>query len=61
MSLAGANAHMYMALPTPFASQMGSNGPLKDDGSDFPCKGDTTYNRAGITNNWPIGSKQKLA
>ncbi|KAI9767010.1 MAG: hypothetical protein M1840_005969 [Geoglossum simile] len=55
-----ASAHMFMANPVPFKSQMGSNGPLDPTGINFPCKGDTAYDRSGITNSWPIGSTQTL-
>ncbi|RYP05729.1 hypothetical protein DL765_009743 [Monosporascus sp. GIB2] len=60
--LAVANAHMLMQNPVPFPSQnLGGNGPLADDGSNFPCKytGPDTYAN-GEANVYPQGSKQKL-
>ncbi|RYP49863.1 hypothetical protein DL769_011027 [Monosporascus sp. CRB-8-3] len=60
--LAVANAHMLMKNPVPFPSQdTAGNGPLKEDGSDFPCKytGPQTYTN-GEANVYPQGSKQKL-
>ncbi|RYP29892.1 hypothetical protein DL767_006491 [Monosporascus sp. MG133] len=63
--LAVANAHMLMKNPVPFPSQnlfsYGGNGPLKEDGSNFPCKyaGPDTYAN-GEANVYPQGSKQKL-
>ncbi|RYP67443.1 hypothetical protein DL770_008625 [Monosporascus sp. CRB-9-2] len=60
--LAVANAHMLMKNPVPFPSQdLAGNGPLKEDGSDFPCKytGPDTYAN-GEANVYPQGSKQKL-
>ncbi|RYO79839.1 hypothetical protein DL766_003926 [Monosporascus sp. MC13-8B] len=60
--LAVANAHMLMKNPVPFPSQnLGGNGPLADDGSNFPCKytGPETYAN-GEANVYPQGSKQKL-
>lgn len=60
--LAVANAHMLMKNPVPFPSQdLAGNGPLAEDGSNFPCKytGPATYAN-GEANVYPQGSKQKL-
>ncbi|KAI9860925.1 MAG: hypothetical protein M1813_005604 [Trichoglossum hirsutum] len=56
-----AEAHMRMANPKPYASQNTLNGPLQADGSDYPCKGDTTYDATGVSNSWATGSTQHLA
>ncbi|SZE99921.1 unnamed protein product [Blumeria hordei] len=55
------HAHMIMREPTPFgASKLASdNGPLKPDGSDFPCK--VGYDAEGASNSMPLGSMQQLA
>ncbi|KAI1004321.1 hypothetical protein K3495_g3885 [Podosphaera aphanis] len=52
---------MIMRLPTPFSASKlaGDNGPLKPDGSDFPCK--FGYDAEGASNIMPLGSKQELA
>jgi hypothetical protein len=57
-----ADAHMLMANPKPYVSQnTAGNGPLLADGSNFPCKGETSYDANGISNTWPLGSTQTLA
>lgn len=55
------SSHMIMKTPVPFeASKYASdNGPLKDDGSDFPCK--FGYDTEGASNIMPLGSKQELS
>ncbi len=60
--LAVASAHMRMKSPVPFPSQDISNGPLANDGSDFPCKytGESTYAN-GQSNVYPQGSTQTLS
>lgn len=52
---------MIMREPTPFgASKLASdNGPLKPDGSDYPCK--VGYDAEGASNSMPLGSMQQLA
>lgn len=52
---------MIMREPIPFgASKLASdNGPLKPDGSDYPCK--VGYDTEGANNIMPLGSMQQLA
>ncbi|KAH0547821.1 hypothetical protein FGG08_000078 [Glutinoglossum americanum] len=55
------DAHMLMANPKPYDSQnTAGNGPLRPDGSNFPCKGETSYAAGGSSNTWPLGSTQTL-
>ncbi|RKF81899.1 hypothetical protein GcM3_030022 [Golovinomyces cichoracearum] len=56
-----ASSHMIMKTPVPFAASKhaNDNGPLKEDGSDFPCK--FGYDTEGASNIMPLGSKQELA
>lgn len=50
-----------MAIPIPFGRSTLDNAPLKDDGSDFPCKQRTgVYNPEGASNIMPLGSTQPL-
>lgn len=55
------SSHMIMRTPTPFSASKlaGDNGPLKPDGSDFPCK--FGYETEGASNVMPLGSRQELA
>ncbi|TQS34746.1 hypothetical protein Golomagni_04860 [Golovinomyces magnicellulatus] len=55
------SSHMIMKNPVPFAASKfaSDNGPLKEDGSDFPCK--FGYEAEGANNIMPLGSKQELA
>jgi hypothetical protein len=52
-----ASAHMLMSNPKPYGGP--SNSPLKDDGSDFPCKG--AVNDGASTNSYKAGSTQQLS
>ncbi|KAG8669662.1 hypothetical protein FPOAC2_09002 [Fusarium poae] len=52
-----ASAHMLMANPKPYGGP--NNSPLKDDGSDFPCKG--AVNDGASTNSYKAGSTQQLS
>jgi hypothetical protein len=66
---AGSNAHMRMKSPAPFPSQSQSiasqngavNGPLLEDGSNFPCKytGPETYS-GGPVNTYAKGATATL-
>ncbi|KAI1844876.1 hypothetical protein JX265_009463 [Neoarthrinium moseri] len=55
-----AHGHTFMQNPVPFPSQYLDNGPVAKDGSNWPCSGDTEYDRAGIANVWKRGSQQYL-
>ncbi|QUC22716.1 uncharacterized protein UV8b_06957 [Ustilaginoidea virens] len=56
-----ASAHMLLANPAPYDKSKLTNGPLLDNGSDFPCKvGKVTYSAEGASNVYPQGSSQKL-
>lgn len=52
-----ASAHVLMAEPKPYGSP--NNFPLKDDGSDFPCKG--AVNDGSASNTYKTGSTQQLS
>ncbi|XEV06361.1 hypothetical protein FSHL1_011648 [Fusarium sambucinum] len=52
-----ASAHMLMANPKPYGGP--NNSPLKDNGSDFPCKG--AVNDGASTNSYKAGSTQQLS
>lgn len=56
-----ATSHMVMKTPKPFSATKYAydNGPLKDDGSDYPCK--FPYNPEGANNEMPLGSTQQLS
>jgi hypothetical protein len=53
-----ASAHMIMANPKPYGNP--SNAPLKEDGSDFPCKG-AVNDGAFSTNVFKQGSSPELS
>ncbi|KAK3684810.1 hypothetical protein B0T22DRAFT_199017 [Podospora appendiculata] len=57
------SAHMVINTPKPFSSPQVHNGPLKDDGSDFPCQAGASggYSSQGVTNIMALGSSQPLA
>ena len=58
----GANAHMKLGTPAPYAFDSLTNAPLAADGSDFPCKQrPDVYGPAKSTATMPIGAKQTLA
>jgi len=52
------SAHMFVISPKPYAAA-GDKGPLKSDGSNFPCHG--IANTGPVDNQWPAGSTQQLA
>ncbi|KAH7395982.1 hypothetical protein BKA64DRAFT_675076 [Cadophora sp. MPI-SDFR-AT-0126] len=54
------NAHTFMQHPVPFASQLRDNSPMNKDGSNWPCKGETEFDPAGVMNVWERGSTQYL-
>ncbi|KAK0371958.1 endoglucanase [Colletotrichum limetticola] len=56
----GVNSHTLMQNPIPFPSQLRDNGPVANDGSDWPCKGEVDYDWSGVANIWERGSKQHL-
>ncbi|KAM0347981.1 hypothetical protein ACHAPU_004484 [Fusarium lateritium] len=53
-----ASAHMLMANPKPYGGP--NNSPLKEDGSDFPCKGAVNDGASG-GNVYKQGSSQQLS
>ncbi|KAK0627169.1 hypothetical protein B0T14DRAFT_422176 [Immersiella caudata] len=60
-SAALSSAHVLMSTPAPFSIPALHNGPLKPDGSDFPCQStDGVYQSGGAINIMPLGSMQAL-
>ncbi|KAH8760414.1 hypothetical protein F5883DRAFT_465270, partial [Diaporthe sp. PMI_573] len=55
-----ARGHTLMQNPVPFPSQLKDNGPMKNDGSNWPCSGETEFDPNGIMNIWDRGSTQHL-
>ena len=55
-----ARAHMIMNTPVPYNRSVlkGDNGPLKGDGTDFPCR--LLYDPQGASNVYALGSTNKL-
>ncbi|KAI1491112.1 hypothetical protein F5X96DRAFT_492910 [Biscogniauxia mediterranea] len=59
--LTAVRAHMVMTSPSPFNPKLLNNSPLDASGSDFPCKGSSTYSlTGGDTNEFALGSSQTL-
>ncbi|KAF6808398.1 hypothetical protein CSOJ01_07537 [Colletotrichum sojae] len=57
-----ASAHMKMSSPMPYGASDLDNSPLKDDGSDFPCKQRTNvYAVEGASNVFAQGAGGQLA
>lgn len=57
-----ASAHMLMSNPAPYGKSNLDNGPLLDDGSNFPCKMRTgVYDAQGASNVYKQGSTQTLS
>ncbi|KAI9707726.1 MAG: hypothetical protein M1836_000688 [Candelina mexicana] len=56
--LATVDAHMIMSNPKPFGKP--DNSPLRQDGSDFPCKQTGGAYPQGASNPFPLGSQQNL-
>ncbi|EKD20942.1 uncharacterized protein L3040_005878 [Drepanopeziza brunnea f. sp. 'multigermtubi'] len=61
------SGHTLMQHPIPFASQLGGdgrgindNGPMKSDGSNWPCNGEKDFDPKGVMNIWERGSTQYL-
>ncbi|KAF6841695.1 hypothetical protein CPLU01_00367 [Colletotrichum plurivorum] len=57
-----ASAHMKMSSPMPYGASTLDNGPLKEDGSDFPCKQrEGVYDAQGASNVYAQGAGGQLA
>ncbi|KAL8871435.1 MAG: hypothetical protein Q9174_002732 [Haloplaca sp. 1 TL-2023] len=60
--ISGANGHMLLKTPAPYGAASLNNGPLEENGSDFPCKQRAgVYDAPATKNVMPIGVPQTLS